>query len=185
MISKTFNKGDVIFRQGDYPKEIFCILSGSVGVYIDYEKETEMQIAVLNANEFLGEMGLIEVYPRSATAVAMEDGTELRVISDKEFSDYFEENPLQLLLMMRQMSQRLRERTEDYRVACQVLDELDATSGKPEQRSSTLKDKIDKILESYNGLLAEYPYSLSDSDVALMQTNCYYTPYTPLNRPWY
>ena len=100
----TFNKGDVIFRQGDAANSMFDILSGSVGVYMGYGTEHETQVTVLNAGDFLGEMGLIECYPRSATAVAMEDGTALQEIGEKEFSEYFNSRPMRLLTIMQQLS---------------------------------------------------------------------------------
>ena len=33
---KTFNKGEIIFRQGDFAREMFDIVSGSVGVYVGH-----------------------------------------------------------------------------------------------------------------------------------------------------
>ena len=111
MSSKSFSKNEVIFRQGDDAQEMFDIVSGSVGVYINYGQENETQLTVLKAGNFLGEMGLIENYPRSATAVAMEDGTKLQVIDDAEFSAYFKDQPERLLEIMRQISARIRERT--------------------------------------------------------------------------
>ncbi len=176
MTTKTYQNGEVIFRQGDFAHGMYNILKGSVGIYLDYGKPTEKKLSVLGVGEFLGEMGMIEVYPRSATAVAEEDDTQLREIDEKEFSDYFREDPTQLLAMMRQMSGRLRERTEDYRAACQILEELNATRDNPGKRSKTLKEKIEKLLDYYNTLLLSYPYSVSDSDLTLMEFNNY-SPY--------
>lgn len=93
MSSRSFSKNEVIFRQGDDAQEMFDIVSGSVGVYINYGQENETQLTVLKAGNFLGEMGLIENYPRSATAVAMEDGTKLQVIDDAEFSHILRISP--------------------------------------------------------------------------------------------
>ena len=140
MSSRSFSKNEVIFRQGDDAQEMFDIVSGSVGVYINYGQENETQLTVLKAGNFLGEMGLIENYPRSATAVAMEDGTKLQVIDDAEFSAYFKDQPERLLEIMRQISARIRERTEDYKAACQIRDEMIGTN--PEKRSKTLLEKI-------------------------------------------
>ena len=67
----TFGKDQVIFRQGDTATVMYDILSGKVGIYVDYETEKQKQIAVLEAGEIFGEMGMIEYYPRSATAVAL------------------------------------------------------------------------------------------------------------------
>ena len=148
MSSRSFSKNEVIFRQGDDAQEMFDIVSGSVGVYINYGQENETQLTVLKAGNFLGEMGLIENYPRSATAVAMEDGTTLQVIDDAEFSDYFKGQPERLLEIMRQISARVRERTEDYKAACMIRDEMIGSN--PEKRSKTLKEKIKSILTIWN-----------------------------------
>ena len=174
MTTKTYNKGEVIFRQGDYSENMYRILNGSVGVFLDYGQPTEKKLSVLKAGQYLGEMGMIEVYPRSATAVVEEDGTELREIGDGEFREFFNEEPAQLLVIMRQMSQRLRDRTDDYTAALQILKELDDTRDDPGKRSKTLKDKVNEILDFYNKLLLAYPYSISDYDINLMQHEYYY-----------
>ena len=149
----TFNKGDVIFRQGDDANEMFDVLSGSVGVYVNYGTENETKLTVLKNGDFLGEMGLIERYPRSATAVAMEDGTELREIGEKEFADFFSIQPERLLEIMRQISERLRARTEDYEGACLVLKGLKETEAEPEKRSKSLLDKAKKLIDFYNNVM--------------------------------
>ena len=167
----SFNKGEIIFRQGDFADGMFDILSGSVGVYVNYGTEHETQLTTLGAGQFLGEMGLIEVYPRSATAVAMEDGTRLQEIGEAEFSDFFTNQPGRLLQIMRQLSKRLRERTEDYESACDVLENLKQTQDDPEKRSESLVEKAKRLIEfydeamkSYNGNYTEgfyYPFYVS------------------------
>ena len=113
----------------------------------------------MNAGQFLGEMGVIEAYPRSATAVAMEDGTTLREIDEKEFSDYFYEQPARLLLIMQQISARLRDRTADYEAACRIRDELLATQKAPAKRSNGFFEKLEAILAFYNdSMMNNFPY---------------------------
>ena len=160
MSSRSYSKNEVIFRQGDDAQEMFDILSGSVGVYVNYGKENETQLTVLKPGCFLGEMGLIENYPRSATAVAMEDGTCLQVIDDAEFSSYFQGQPERLLEIMRQISARLRDRTEDYKAACLIRDEMIGSN--PEKRSKTLGEKIKSILGIWND-------EMKDTDPDVMQ----------------
>ena len=149
----TFKQGEVIFRQGDYAQCMYDIVSGSVGVYVAYGTTEETRLTVLKAGEFLGEMGLIDACPRSATAVAMENGTELREIGEVEFSDYFKTQPERLLAIMRQISERLRERTEDYEGACVVLEGLKETEGEPEKRSASLLERAKKLMEFYNNVM--------------------------------
>ena len=52
--------------------------------------------------------------------------------------------------IMRQMAQRLRDRTDDFEDACRTLDELQKTSGEPEKRSKSLMDKIMEAIYIYN-----------------------------------
>ena len=153
---KTFTKDDVVFRQGDVSNVMYDILSGSVGIYTGYGTENETQLTVLKSGDFLGEMGMIEAYPRSATAVAMEDGTELKEIGIAEFSDFFKGQPERLLTIMRQLSQRLRDRTEDYETACRVLEELQATQGAPGGRSGTLLEKVKQLMAFYDSVMSAY-----------------------------
>ena len=161
MKTKQYQKGEVIFRQGDYARTMYDVLSGSVGIFVAYETENEKQLTTLSPGQFLGEMGMIDAFPRSATAVAMEDGTQLQEIDEKEFSDYFKEQSPRLLAIMRQLSQRIRERTEDYEDACRTLDELRKTKGTPEKRSGSLKERIREIVDFYNltmGCMPSVPY---------------------------
>lgn len=147
---KIYNCNDIIFRQGDFAESMFDITSGSVGIYLAYGTEQENRLAVLKAGQFLGEMGLIERYPRSATAVALEDGTTLAEIGEKEFSVYFSDRPERLLEIMRQLSARVRSQTKDYEAACRILESLRQTKDEPANRSKTLQSEVKALLDYYN-----------------------------------
>ena len=150
---KTYNNRDVIFKQGDYADSMFDITAGSVGIYVAYGTEEENRLTELQSGDFLGEMGLIECYPRSATAVALEDETVLQEIEEKEFAEYFKSRPVRLLGIMRQLSRRLRDRSEDYMAACRVLERLKETQAEPEKRSGMLLDKVRELLACYNRVM--------------------------------
>ena len=145
---KTFNRDEIIFRQNDFADSMYDILAGSVGINIAYGTEDENRLAVLKAGHTVGEMGLIDRAPRSATAVALEDGTVLAEISEKEFAAYFDDKPERLLEIMRQLSARVRNQTKDYEAACRILDSMFAT--RPEKRSPSLKKEVKRLLDSYN-----------------------------------
>ena len=121
MNNKAFKKGEVIFRESEFAATMYDILSGKVGIIAKYGTAEEKQLAVLGEQEIFGEMGLIECYPRSATAIALEDGTVVEEISAAEFSDYFKDKPTKVFLVMKQMSNRLRETTENYTEACRTV----------------------------------------------------------------
>ena len=117
----TFNADQVVFRQGDSASVMYDIISGSVGVFTDYQTENEKKLAVLKSGEIFGEMGMIEVYPRSATAVALEDGTVLEELGEGDLKMYFKDKPEKLLQVMRQLSVRIRETTQKYLDVCRTV----------------------------------------------------------------
>ena len=119
----AFKKGEVIFRQGDRENFMYAILSGTVGIYKDYGTEREKKVAEIEAGHFVGEMELVESEPRSATAVALGGSVQLERISDDNYLSFFEQNPVQVYLIMKQLSENLRATTRNYAEACRTLDE--------------------------------------------------------------
>ncbi len=120
MNTKNYNKGDVIFCQGDAADSMFDIIRGSVGVYLDYGTEKEKKLTELPHDSFFGEMGMIDHAPRSATAVALENRTQLLEITEGDLGALMREKPGRVLAIMRQLSTRLRDLTGDYMEACRT-----------------------------------------------------------------
>ena len=152
MNTLVFKKGDVIFRQGDYSEVMYDIAKGKVGVFADYETETVQQLAELKAGDFLGEMGMIEVYPRSATAVALEDDTTLTEIGEDDLNEFFKDKPEKLLQIMKQMSARLRVVNQKYLNACRVAFENANAEATNTEKSEELKKEMDALYEEYENL---------------------------------
>ena len=119
----TFNKDQVIFRQGEFGSTMYDVVSGEIGIYMDYQGADEKRIAVIKTGEVFGEMGLIEVYPRSATAVALTNGTVLTELKESDLRTYLQDKPEKLLQIMRQLSSRIRETTEKYVDVCRSVSE--------------------------------------------------------------
>ena len=152
MNTLVFKKGDVIFRQGDYSEVMYDIAKGKVGVFADYETETVQQLAELKAGDFLGEMGMIEVYPRSATAVALEADTTLTEIGEDDLNEFFKDKPEKLLQIMKQMSARLRVVNQKYLNACRVAFENANAEAANAEKSEELKKEMDALYEEYENI---------------------------------
>ena len=152
MNTLVFKKGDVIFRQGDYSEVMYDIAKGKVGVFADYETETVQQLAELKAGDFLGEMGMIEVYPRSATAVALEDDTTLTEIGEDDLNEFFKDKPEKLLQIMKQMSARLRVVNQKYLNACRVAFENANAEAANAEKGEELKKEMDALYEEYENI---------------------------------
>ena len=152
MNTLVFKKGDVIFRQGDYSEVMYDIAKGKVGVFADYETETVQQLAELKAGDFLGEMGMSEVYPRSATAVALDDDTTLTEIGEDDLNEFFKDKPEKLLQIMKQMSARLRVVNQKYLNACRVAFENANAEAANAEKSEELKKEMDALYEEYENI---------------------------------
>ena len=153
MNMRIFHKDEVVFHQGDESHTMFEIQNGQIGIYANYQTPKEKQLAVFGQGETFGEMGMIENLPRSATAVALADGTEAEEVGAAEFSDYFEEKPVQVFLLVKQLSHRLRETTKNYEEACRTVSETVEAGQKGEERSRGLKDRLKFFADVYRGFV--------------------------------
>ena len=77
MERKEFPKGTIIFQEGDEGKEMYIVLSGSIGISVRLPDSTELPLAQIQAGNFFGEMSIIEQAPRSATCRTLEDSVLL------------------------------------------------------------------------------------------------------------
>ncbi|MBR7150246.1 MAG: cyclic nucleotide-binding domain-containing protein [Oscillospiraceae bacterium] len=147
-IMETFNKGEIIFRQNEFGSCMYDIEKGTVGIYVNYGEDGEKLLAVLDSDDYFGEMGMIESYPRSATAVALEDGTEAEIITRENFGAYFEEKPEKVLLIMRHMGDRVRALTDGYMEACRAVAEASESVRTGEEKSGWLKEFLHAYKEN-------------------------------------
>ena len=127
MNSKEFKSGQVIFKQGDSELCMYDIQKGRVGIYSEYGTPAEKLIAELSIGEVVGDRGLLERTPRSATAVALEDDTILMEIREDNLKDYFLKEPEKLLLLMRNLSDRLRKINGKLADVCRKIYEAENT----------------------------------------------------------
>ena len=68
-----FERGQVIFQQGEAGNQVYVIVSGEVEVVRDQPGRGETAVARLGPGEFFGEMALIQTAPRAATVRALTD----------------------------------------------------------------------------------------------------------------
>ena len=149
---RTYQKGDVIFRQGERGECMYAIISGTVGIYKEFETAHESRIAELGNGDFLGEMELVESMPRSATAVVLSDTAELDRITDDNYLDFFTENPVQVYLIMKQLSERLRETTKNYAEACRTVYETLQTVKRGKEPDPRLLEQQQRFSRAYEGM---------------------------------
>lgn len=86
-VFKTYQAGETIFKKGDPDDAMYIIRKGTVEILVD-----GTTIEILGADEFFGEMALIDHQPRSADAIARTDA-EIETITEKNFTFRVQEMP--------------------------------------------------------------------------------------------
>ena len=104
---RTFEAGEILFRQGDPSDTVYQIDSGTVSVVKEHDSE-RIVLGRLGAGEFLGEMGVLEDLERSATAIA-EDPIAVEVYGKAEFLTLVSADATLALNLLRRLSARLRD----------------------------------------------------------------------------
>ena len=160
-IRKRFSRGDIIFRQGDASDCMYDIMWGRVGIYINYGQTGEKLLTDLKEEQFFGEMGLLDAAPRSATAVVLDNNTELRVVSEADFASFLEEKPAKVISIIQHLSSRLRDLTKDYMDACKaVSDAMDHEEKNQDSKGGWLRESMNRFINDYSEAMqftAEHP----------------------------
>jgi len=106
---QRYRKSEVIFEEGSIGSEMYLIHSGRVLLSGRQDETQQVPLVVLNPGDFFGEMALVDDSPRSATASAVEDDTELIVIDRARFLFMVRQQPEFALSLMHTLCRRLRD----------------------------------------------------------------------------
>ncbi len=148
MLLKEYNKGDIVFREGDRDSCMYRIIEGSVEVFITSKTEGEIVLTTLGQDRIFGEMAAIDAWPRSASIRVCEDGTKLLEIARDELIEFFRDDPYQVRSITENLSHRLRGLTEDYLEVCSTIRDMKSTRG--QKRSEGLLRKISRFISAYS-----------------------------------
>ena len=121
---KKFNKDDIVFRQGDAGDFMYIVHRGKVRLLKQIRSRIET-LTVVERGDFFGEMSILDGVPRSGTAIAIEDNTELVAVSAGQFEAMLQDNIDVAINMIRKYVQRLgvaNARLEDLIIDQQQLD---------------------------------------------------------------
>jgi len=106
----TLGRGEILFEAGSVGNELFIIKTGRIKVYRVFDGN-EISFAEFGTGDAFGEMSLIDEYPRSASAAALEDCVLLS-LDRTAFKDLLAKNPavgVKLLLGLTEVfSKRMR-----------------------------------------------------------------------------
>ena len=105
-VEQTYQPGQFIMRQGDTGVGAFIIRSGKVDI-IQERDGKEIKLATLGPGEVFGEMALLDEFPRSASARAVEPTTALG-IQRWHFRGILESHPQIALALLPILTRRIR-----------------------------------------------------------------------------
>ena len=130
-MQRHFNKGDLLFRQGEPSDCVLRVDSGSVEILREIG-DVKIVLGSVLAGQFVGEMGVIEKRQRNATARAMTD-VDAEQFSVSEFFQRVSADPTMAAELMLRLSVRLRE-IED-----KVADDLPRASATTKNQETSVR----------------------------------------------
>ena len=113
MTKHSYSEGELVFKEGDLSNFACRITSGEVEVIKEIDNQTVV-LGIVKTGEFVGEMGVIEGRPRSATARAKTDVTA-DLINKEEFLRLMSEDTESAYHLIARLCERLR--TVDQKLA--------------------------------------------------------------------
>lgn len=119
-----YKKNQELIHEGDIAENMFEIVFGQVGIFLDYGQETQKEIGILSEGDFVGELELIDSSTRIASAVALTDNVTVKRYTIDDFNLFVRENPGKVILMIQQLSGRVRSLDNHYYDACTLIDEF-------------------------------------------------------------
>lgn len=105
---RSYPRGAAILRAGEETEALYIILSGRVKVLIPDEEGHEVILSMMGAQDFVGEMGLLDDLPSSATVETLEPCEMLR-IPRTAFLTCLEGNSEVAMTVLRNLIKRLRD----------------------------------------------------------------------------
>lgn len=105
---RSYNAGDVIFREGDLGNEMYIIQSGKVKITKQLKDGVEKTLVILGPGDFFGEMAVIDKDVRSANASAL-DASRLIALDEEVFEMHMQTNPKIVKKILKNLTSRLRE----------------------------------------------------------------------------
>ena len=108
---RQFAQGEMIFQQDDPGQVLYVVESGQVRIFVENEAGQETSVTFCGPGDVFGELAVIDEYPRSASAEAMQ-ATVLHILTRERFREHLRRAPQLGLNFMRALSVRVRYSTQ-------------------------------------------------------------------------
>lgn len=152
-----YNKGTVIFRQGDHGDTMYVIQSGAVEV-TQLQDGRETVLALLERGDFFGEMALIDERPRSATVKTIQP-TRLLPLTRGSLVKRMRQDAGVAFHLLRALSHRIEQATNRLRKLVESDESLRLASDKRQEAALPNKFEGSTDVEETFSALKGGPYT--------------------------
>ncbi|MCM1983989.1 Crp/Fnr family transcriptional regulator [Lyngbya confervoides] len=98
-----FNQGDVIFREGETGDEMYALMSGAVGLWVN-----DCLVEIISEGDVFGEGALVQPSHTRASRAIAHTNCELIPLNHSRFLFVCQNTPMFAIEVMRSFSDRLR-----------------------------------------------------------------------------
>jgi CRP/FNR family transcriptional regulator len=110
-VPRSYQAGEVIFREGDRPDTCFIVRTGRVRITRRHSAGRSLTLAELSAGEMFGELSMFDGEGRSATVEALEETMTLALL-ERDVRRVLREHPEIAVKMLARLAGRLRAANE-------------------------------------------------------------------------
>lgn len=108
---QVIDAGTTLFREGEDGREMFVVLQGELEVLKRSHRGTDARVALLGPGDWVGDMSIVDIQPRSATVRALAPTRLLRVTAadlEAVYRTDLKAYSIVILNLARELSRRLR-----------------------------------------------------------------------------
>jgi CRP-like cAMP-binding protein len=105
--TQLYKKHAVLFHEGDAADSLFIVMSGCIAVTSVSAEGKEAILSILKEGDVVGEMGIIDAAPRSATVKALCD-TRVALLGRDAFLELLDKHPMLNRAVISGLTKRLR-----------------------------------------------------------------------------
>ncbi|MCP3908857.1 MAG: Crp/Fnr family transcriptional regulator [Oceanicoccus sp.] len=146
-VARSYPKNTVIINENDHADSLYIIESGRVKVYCSDKNGKEFIMNTLTAEDYFGELALLDDDKRSASVRTMEKSS-FCIIYKEDFNQVLEQQPNIAKTLIRNLTRRVRKLTKDVKALAlqdvygRVTNVLTTLSTEREDGSAIIPEKL-------------------------------------------
>jgi CRP/FNR family transcriptional regulator len=105
---KTFAEGNILFYEGEEPEYFYALLGGALKLYKTGIKSNEIVLHYFRTPTLVAEMTALESIPFPATAIVMEENTQIALIDKKKFLRLLQEDAQLSFFIIKSLTKKIK-----------------------------------------------------------------------------